>query len=195
MSAFIRASSPCVPVDALFDFQDFTAMSKSQTEQRAILRFLTLKALTPQQIHSELESVCHDDALALPTIDKCHARFRDRRTELSDDPRFGRPRKSDEAEVFLSMLEERAVLSCLRNWRQELGLQKFNLRSVPDILDSAQKQNRVTFSREFLEMLRREQQNNCDHVITGDESWFFLDYPNEFVWAESRDEVPVRIKQ
>jgi hypothetical protein len=77
----------------------------------------------------------------------------------------------------------------------ELALQKFNLRWVPHTLDFAQKRNRVTFSRALLELLRREQENNFEHVVTGDESWFVLHYPNESIWVESRDEVPVRIKQ
>jgi transposase len=153
--------------------------------------------------------VYHEDAFAPPTICKWHARFRDRRTELSDDPRSGKPRRSDLAEAISSMLEERPFLSCKllsrhfriakamcsRISRKDLALQKFNLRWVPHRLDSTQKQNRVTFSRALLEVLRREQQNNFDHVITGDESWFFIHYPNESVWAGSRDEVPVRIKQ
>jgi histone-lysine N-methyltransferase SETMAR len=178
-------------------------------EQRAVVRFLTLKWLNPQQIYSELESVYHEDALAMPTVYKWHARFRDGRTELSDDPRSGRPRKSDLAEAIFSMLEERpfssckclarhfrvAKATCLRILRDELGLQKFNLRWVPHTLNPAQKRNRVTFSRALLEVLHREQGNNFEHVITGDESWFFLHYPNESIWAESRDEVPVRIKQ
>jgi transposase len=178
-------------------------------EQRAVLRFLTVKGLNPQQIHSELESVYHEGVLALPTIYKWHARFRDRRTELSDDPRSGRPRRSDLAEAISSMLAERPFLSCkllvrqfriakatcLRILREDLALQKFNLRWVSHRPDSTQKQNRVTFSRALLEVLRREQQNNFDHVITGDESWFFVHHPNESVWAGSRDEVPVRRKQ
>jgi hypothetical protein len=69
-------------------------------EQRDVLRFVTLKRLDPQQIHSELESVCHEDALALPTISKRQVCFRDGRTELSDDPRSGTPRKNDFAEAF-----------------------------------------------------------------------------------------------
>jgi transposase len=72
-------------------------------EERAVLCFLTLKGLNPQQIHSELESVYHEDALDLPMIYKRQARFRDERTELSDDPRSGRPRKSGPAEATLSM--------------------------------------------------------------------------------------------
>jgi transposase len=81
-------------------------------EQRAVLRFLSLKGLNPQQIHSELEPVYHEDALALPTIYKWHARFHDGRTELSDEPRSGRPRKSNLAEASFRMLKERAFLSC-----------------------------------------------------------------------------------
>jgi transposase len=81
-------------------------------EQRAALRFLTLRRLNPQQIRSELESVYPEHAFALPTIYKWHARFRDGRTELSDDPRFGRPQRSDLSEAVSSMLEERPFLSC-----------------------------------------------------------------------------------
>jgi histone-lysine N-methyltransferase SETMAR len=178
-------------------------------EQRAVLRFFTVRGLNPRQILSELESVYHEDALAPTTIYKWHARFRDGRTELSDDPRSGRPRRSDLAEAISSLSEERSFLSCkllarhfriakatcLRILREDLALQKFNLRWVPHRLDSTQKQNRVTFSRALLEVLRREQQNNFDHVITGDESWFSIHYPNKSVWAGSRGEVPVRIKQ
>jgi transposase len=111
-------------------------------EQRAVLRFLTLRGLNPQQIHSELESVYHEDALPLPTIYKWHARFRDGRTELSDDPRSDSPRRSDLAEAISSMLEERPFLSCkllsqyfriakvtcLRILREDLPFQKINLR-------------------------------------------------------------------
>jgi transposase len=134
-------------------------------EQRAVLRFLTLKELNPRQIHSELESVHHEDALAMPTIYKWHARFRDGKTELSDDPRSGRPRRSDLAEAISSMLEERPFLSCkllarhfrignatcLRILREDLALQKFNLQWLPHRLDSTQKQNHVTFSRVLLD--------------------------------------------
>jgi transposase len=69
-------------------------------EQRVVLRFLTLKELNPQQIHSELESVYHEDALSLPTIYKWHARFRDGRPGLSNDLRSGRPRNSDSAKII-----------------------------------------------------------------------------------------------
>jgi transposase len=79
-------------------------------EQRAVIRFLMLKGLGVQQIHSELESVYHKEALDLPTVCKWSARFRVGRTKLSDDPRSGRPRKSDLATGISAMLEERPFL-------------------------------------------------------------------------------------
>jgi transposase len=105
-------------------------------EQRAVLCVLMLKGLNPQQIHSELESVCHEDALALPTISKWDARSPDAGTELSDDPRSGRPRKSDLGQGCFSLLTERPVLSrkllarhlriakatCLRILREHVAL-------------------------------------------------------------------------
>jgi transposase len=120
-----------------------------------MVRFLTLKGLNPQQIHSELESVYHDGALALPMIFKWHARFRDGTTVLSDDPRSGRARKSDLAKAFFSMLQEHPFSSG-RFLADELALQKFDLRWVPHTLDFAQKRDRVIFSRALLEVLRRE---------------------------------------
>jgi transposase len=62
-------------------------------EQSAAIRFLTLKGVGVQQIHSELESVYHKEVLTLATVYKWSARFPVGRTELSDDARSGRPKK------------------------------------------------------------------------------------------------------
>jgi hypothetical protein len=101
--------------------------------------------------------------------------------------------------VFVLQVARPILQDCesyvLAHFARRFGTAKFNLRWMPQSLDSAQKQNRITYPRALLEVLRREQQHNVDHVITGDESWFFLHYPNESVWAESRNEVLVRIKQ
>jgi hypothetical protein len=86
--------------------------SQFTMEQRAVIRFLTLKGLDVQQIHSELESVYHKEALPLPTVYKWSSRSRVGRTNLSDDPRSGRPRKSDLATGISTTLEELPFLSC-----------------------------------------------------------------------------------
>jgi hypothetical protein len=76
-------------------------------KQRAVIGFLTLKGLNPEEIYSELESIYREDVLTHPTVYKCHERFRDWRTEFSDDPRSGKLRKSNLAEAISSMLQER----------------------------------------------------------------------------------------
>jgi hypothetical protein len=118
-------------------------------ERRAVIRFLTLKGVGVQRIHSKLESVYHKEALTLPTVDKCSARLRVMRTNLSNEPRSGTPRKSDLATVISAMLEGRPLLSCkliarlfsvantpcLRILREDLGLKKFHLQWVPHTID------------------------------------------------------------
>jgi hypothetical protein len=108
---------------------------------KADIRFLTLKELGVQQIHSGLETIYHKEALTLPTVYKLSAGFRVGRKRLRDDPRSNKQRKCDLATGISAMLEERPSLSDklvarhftvakttrLRILREDLGLQKFHL--------------------------------------------------------------------
>jgi hypothetical protein len=93
-------------------------LSRNHIEQRGAVRFPVLEGLNPVLIYSELELVYDEGTLALPTVYNWPSRFRDGRTELSDDSRFGRPRKSDLVEAVLSMLKERPFSSCMLLVRQ-----------------------------------------------------------------------------
>jgi hypothetical protein len=100
------------------------------------------QGLEVERDFSELESVDREDALAIPTIYKWHARSRDGRTQPSDDPRSGSRRKNDLAEAISSMGDKRPFLSCkvlaryfriataicLRILHDDLGLLKFHVR-------------------------------------------------------------------
>jgi hypothetical protein len=177
-------------------------------EQRAVIRFLTFKGLDVQQIHSEHVSLYHKEALTLPTIYKWSARFLVGRTNLSDDPRSGMPQNSDLATGIFAMLERPPLLlcrliarhfrmaktTCLRILREDLGLKKFHLRWVPHAIDSAQNRNRVTLSRRLLAILLQEREKNFMDIMTGDEASFFLHSPHDSAWADSRDDLPGRIK-
>jgi hypothetical protein len=87
-----------------------------------------------------------------------------------------------------------AKTTCLQILHKNLGLKEFHRRWVPCSLDSTQKRNRVTLSHELLDILPREETYGFEHVISGDESWFFRHYPTESAWAVSQDEHPVRVK-
>jgi transposase len=81
-------------------------------EQKAVIRFVTLKGLKTKEIRAELESVYGPEALALSTVKKWRKRFQKGRTDLIDDRRPGRPVTDDLAEAIQLMLAGRPFLSC-----------------------------------------------------------------------------------
>jgi hypothetical protein len=46
-----------------------------------------------------------------------------------------------------------------------------------------------------LSVLQRIHSTGFQSAITGDESWFFLYYSPDSIWASSRDEIPERVSQ
>jgi hypothetical protein len=64
--------------------------------------------------------------------------------------------------------------TCLHMFHNDLHLEKFNLRHIPHSLKADQKRSRVEPSRELLQILERDQQNEFGHISIKDESWFFL---------------------
>jgi hypothetical protein len=140
-------------------------------EQSAVIRFFTLNRLSVQQIHSELESVYHKEALTLSTVYKWSACFQVQRTKLPNDPRSSMPGETDVATGISAMLEERLFFSCkliarnfrvakttcLRILREDLGLKKFHLRWVPHTIDPTQKRNRVTLLASFSQSCSRSE--------------------------------------
>jgi hypothetical protein len=85
--------------------------------------------------------------------------------------------------------------TCLRILHDVLYFEKFNLRWVPHSLDSNQKAERVTLSHRLLEILEKDEENDFYNVLAGYEFWFYLEYSHESATAESRDEIPERIRQ
>jgi hypothetical protein len=160
-------------------------------EQRAVIRFFTLKGPPSRVIAAELESMYAAGVLALPTIKKWRKRFPQEKTSPCGDRRSGLPLTNDLAEAIASMLKECPFLSS-----KVLG-QHFRITeaSCLRILDANQQGERVTLSHELLGVLESDRQNHFRSIITGDESWFVRDYSHESIWVQSRDEVPERITQ
>jgi hypothetical protein len=53
-------------------------------------------------------------------------------------------------------------------------LKKFDVHHVPHSLEADQRQSRVELSRKLLQIFEQNQQYDLKHLLTGDESWFFL---------------------
>jgi hypothetical protein len=86
-------------------------------EQRAVIRFFTLKGLKSRDIHAELMLVYGGDSLASATVKKWNKRFREGRTDLFDDSRVGCHLTHDLAEAIRSVDTERPFISCKILWR------------------------------------------------------------------------------
>jgi hypothetical protein len=159
-------------------------------EQRAVIRYYTLKGTDPARIHAKLLSIYNEGALKRSAVYKWHKRFVESRTDLGDDPQSGRPSHDEFAEDMGAMIEECPFISCkrldthfriakvicLRILHEVLHLQKFNLHSVPHSLSDDPKAERVSISGEMLRILESEERHNFDTILTGDESWFYFEY-------------------
>jgi hypothetical protein len=81
-------------------------------KQRAVIRFFTLRRLTPKAIHIEFVLVYEEDTFVLHTIYKWYHRFGEGRIDFGDDPRPGRPLFDDLTQAIATMIEECPFISC-----------------------------------------------------------------------------------
>jgi hypothetical protein len=77
----------------------------------------------------------------------------------------------------------------------DLGMRKFVKRWIPHDLSQANRRERVLKENLLLEELRADEGNEFANTITGDESWFFLTYESDSMFAHTRDEVVPRTSQ
>jgi hypothetical protein len=190
-------------VKPIRSFKPTFARSDYQWNRGRSFGFFALKGLKAEAIQAELEFVYGTDACKLLMVKKWLLRFVQGRTTQFDDPRSARLLTQDLAEAVQSTLAERPLASwrvlCrhfriagtayLRILQDELGLQKFHLRSLPHAASSDPKSERLIYSSLLLEVLEEAQRLGFERVITGDESWFFLSDPHDSVEATSRNEL------
>jgi hypothetical protein len=148
-------------------------------------------------------------ALKYPTVSKWRRRFQDGSDDLFDLALSGRLSRSDLAAPIQSLLQQFPFISCkvlfcklkigkatcLSVLHDDLDLKKFSLRYVPHSLEADQKRSRVELSGEHLHMLEQNSQYEFQHILTGDESWFFVEYFHHSCWAANPYDVPEIPKQ
>jgi hypothetical protein len=153
-------------------------------EQRAAVHYLPIKKLSAKGFRTEFEAVDDHEALSLFVVKKWRKRFANGRINLGDDPRSGRLLESHLAESVRAMLEEIPVISCKRMCKklriaktmclgvlhEQFGLRKCYFRWVLHSMTDNEAQCRITFSDEFLQVLRHARETNFDSLLTGDES-------------------------
>jgi hypothetical protein len=127
---------------------------------------------------------------------------------MDDRVRPGRP-PIEPSGAIMSLLSDKPFLSArvlsvrLSSTHQtikrilvsDLGMQKFVRRSIPHDLSEANRRERVIKANLLLEELRADEGNKFANTMTDDESWFFLSYESDSMFARTRDKVIPKTSQ
>jgi hypothetical protein len=128
---------------------------------------------------------------------------------LDDEPRSGRLpinfpdiqiRSSFEKHPFHSAYSLAEILdvshtTILNQLRDSLGMNLFHLRWIPNQLTEQLRASRIQKCQELLPLLERMEGNEFRNILTGDESWFMLEYQHAVKWSLSREDVSERVRQ
>jgi hypothetical protein len=71
-----------------------------------------------------------------------------------------------------------------RRLTQSLRLRVRHLRWVPRLLSHCQKLDQVTLSQLFSSVLEQQERRPWHHMVTLDESWFYLNMDHELIWLQ-----------
>lgn len=155
---------------------------------RAVIRYLGLKGLTPKEIHDDMVGTLGEKAPSYTTVKKWASEFKQGRESLEDDPRCGRPvtvstedvidhvqkiilddRRTTERKIAFELkISQERVHNIIHH---ELGMNKVSARWVPRLLTPENKRARFLISRDNLALFVRDPENFMDRFITMDETW------------------------
>lgn len=149
-----------------------------QIEQRADIKYLHKKGLSPKDIHEHMVSTLGDSALSYSSVKTWIAEFKRGRESVKDEPRSGRPSTSTTDENIGKVLDlimghrrlkirEIAKIIGISYERtqniivNELGFHKVSARWVPRLFSMEQKRTRLTISRDCLELFEADPDDFC----------------------------------
>jgi transposase len=186
-----RATAPPMRRDSdsisntLYDAQ---ALIRMEYEQRVIIKFLFNNGLDPRQILKKLEAQFHENVYSLPVVHFWIGEVRRGREDLHDEPRPGRRSEEHITAKIQELLDQNPFESprsiaetlhishstVLKHLHDDLHFQSFYIRWVPHMLTPELTDRRSGYTREMIPVLTAAVRDGWHHLVTGDESWFFL---------------------
>ena len=182
-------------------------MSEAHIEFRAVIHFLFLKGLTNAAIYDEITAVYGNgtQAISLSMIKFWTKEFKEGRTSLVDRERSGRPRIPGLADRVKAFMDENPFVSQKKLAKifvvdhktmhtiltEDLNLVRVNFKWIPHTLSESQRRERVALAHGLLGVLASDERDWIN-IITGDETWVYLDNPREFMWQEAVLERPTK---
>jgi hypothetical protein len=160
------------------------------------MKFLFMEGRKYKAIHTELSRILKGHAVSVDIWKYWCQKFKAGDFSMDDQVRPGRP-PIEISGAIMSLLSDEPFLSArvlaarLSSTHQtikrvlvsELGMRKFVRRRIPHDLSEANRRERVLKANLFLEELRADEGNKFVNTMTGDESWFFLSYESDSMFA------------
>lgn len=190
-------------------------ISFEMEEQRVIVKFYSRLGKSCADMERDLQAVFGEDAMKARTIRKWAERFREGRDSVSDDQRSGRPVTAcgDEAvEALGSFLKEHPKATC-RNMEDQLGMSKSSVfrilkdkmhysklcaRWVPHTLSEMNKECRLLFCNNLMNIMDNDSESFMQRIVTGDETWLYAFDPEPKMqareWRPKGSTPPVKAK-
>jgi hypothetical protein len=82
----------------------------------------------------------------------------------------------------------------LEHLHVSIGFKSFHLRWVPHLFTDDLRQKQKEHARAMLPFLYAPQRDGWDHLVTGNESWFFFNPLPRRTWTRSRDDVAIKLR-
>ena len=136
---------------------------------RSVIRFLSTKGKTGEDIQLELLSAFGSPLVPLNTIYFWVKKFKTGTISVEDEERVGRPRieglaemitRELENDMYLSARELANILNVCKNTiikvlKEDLKMNKVNFRWIPHILSDELKQKRVKIAKNMLNTMKK----------------------------------------
>lgn len=159
-------------------------------EQRAVIKYLRLKEMTPTQIHQNLVDTLGESAVSYDIVKRWCREFKCGRQSCIDEHAGGAPitvtTQENVKKVHDLVLQDRRVTirqlvedtglsyHVVQNiLTAELNMKKLSARWVPRMLTDAHKQTRIDICSRLLTRYRHDKENFLARLVTIDESWIY----------------------
>ncbi|EGI67683.1 Histone-lysine N-methyltransferase SETMAR [Acromyrmex echinatior] len=157
-----------------------------KNEFRAVIKHLHMKDLTPKEIKAELDNVHSTFALAFATVYNWVNEFKRGRTSTCDAPRSEHPIEVGTLEIIDKVhdivltdrqVKVRELVDAISiSHGTSIGYEKVSAR-VLRLLTVDHKRDRVTISKQCLEIFQRNTDEFLHRFITVDETWIYYFTP------------------